>query len=100
MPSKSNPDISEREELQFVSEKIGKKVGLLNEEPPLPDESAYLLEWYHEISSRETLTYLELESWSKMTKRNIKPYEAQALINIDRELRAAQSRFLRKDGKN
>lgn len=100
MPSKSNPEISERKELEFVSGKIGKPAGLLSKETPLPEEAEYLLEWFFEISPSETLTYLEVQAWAHLTGRDLKPYESKALIMLDREHRSAQNRYYRKAGKN
>jgi len=100
MPSTSNPEISERKELEFVSEKIGKPAGLLAKEIPLPREAEYLLQWFFEISPSETLTYLEIQAWAQLTGRDLKPYESRALIMLDRELRTAQNRYHRKAGKN
>ena len=46
---------------------------------------AYLLKWYYDIGPSEALTYTEIQAFSEVTARSIKPWEAETLIAIDRK---------------
>ena len=55
----------------------------LNEIPKLPELFAHLWEYYTELNGAEALTFSEIESWSRITKRNIESYEALILKRLD-----------------
>ena len=52
--------------------------------PEVPDEFAYLWQWYFEVKRTSApITWEELQSWSRITATPICGRDAQALIKID-----------------
>jgi hypothetical protein len=86
---------------QYVAKARGSNAGLLiAEEKEPPEETVYLLQWYSELSGAENLTYSEIESWSKLKKRDLEPFEVDALIALDRIKRTADFENMSKGSDN
>lgn len=62
----------------------GKKPKQLEEQPTLPEELWHLWEWFLELNNPGELTFQEIESWSRLTCRNVTSTEAQVLRKLDR----------------
>lgn len=58
----------------------------------VPEEVEYLWNWYKEVHGHDDLTHLEIAAWAANTGVRIRPWEALALIRIDRERWAAIAR--------
>ena len=43
----------------------------------------YILDWFWEIKRGETLTFQEIETWSRLTGRDIQPQEVAILMELD-----------------
>ena len=62
------------------------------EEPELPLEAQYLWAWFQEISRARggngfgpnPISFLEVYAWSTLTGMEIRPFEVEAIIAIDR----------------
>ncbi|QXO06605.1 hypothetical protein PHAGE_BARTON_17 [Acinetobacter phage Barton] len=52
--------------------------------PKLEPELSHLMDWFHQVQGSSRLTWTELKAWSEMTCTNLKPYEAEALMVLDR----------------
>ena len=59
---------------------------LLKNVPKIPEGMRYLVDWYYELQSSEPLNYREIQAWSEVTGKHIKPWEAELLASIDRIL--------------
>lgn len=44
----------------------------------------YLLAYYYEVAGADALTYAEIQAYSQITQKDIRPWEAEALVAIDR----------------
>jgi hypothetical protein len=63
--------------------------------PPLPPCVAYLYEWAMGLFGRSgigmegvaPLTFTTIESWARLTDRNLEPHEVEALLEIDLAMR-------------
>lgn len=60
-----------------------KKPKELEDQPPLPYETAHLWSWYLELNTKETLTFSEIEAWSRLTCKTVTAQEAEALKRLD-----------------
>lgn len=54
----------------------------LEDLPPKPEGFDYLHEWLQELP--KPLTYSELESWARLTGRNLRHWEVEVLMALDR----------------
>ena len=86
---------------EHVAKARGTNEGLLiAEEKEPPEATLYLLQWYFELSGAENLTYSEIESWSKLKKRELEPFEVDALMTLDRMKRVADFESMNKGSEN
>lgn len=61
------------------------------EPPSFPDSIAYLWDWASELHGRSgigqydvhPLTYTTIAAWVKLTGRDPRPHEVEALLNVD-----------------
>lgn len=59
--------------------------------PELPAEIAHVWDWFDELHSARTsngfgpnaLTYSEIEAWNRLTAREVRPFEVEAIKRID-----------------
>lgn len=73
-----------RASLQQVWKTLGRKPKQLAEAPEMPEELAYVWEWYREVFSGQPLTFSELHHWSVMTGKRLLGWEAELIRSIDR----------------
>ncbi|ALH23698.1 hypothetical protein PaMx11_24 [Pseudomonas phage PaMx11] len=73
-----------RASLQQVWKTLGRKPKQLAEAPEMPEELAYVWEWYREVFSGQPLTFSELHHWSVMTGKRLLGWEAELIKSIDR----------------
>lgn len=76
--------MSLRKHLLQVQKATGKVPRELAEFPELPEPVAYLWRWFWEAKGAGPLTYAEIKSWSELTATPLAPFEAQALMELDR----------------
>lgn len=62
----------------------GRQPAQLASAQPIPDELAYVWEWYREVCGHEPITWSELNSWSQMTGKRLLGWEAELIRSIDR----------------
>jgi hypothetical protein len=55
-----------------------------------PPELDYLWLWFCQVCTAERLTFSELDSWMRLSRRNLEPWEVEALMMLDR-VRAKES---------
>lgn len=61
------------------------------EGPPIPYAIEYLWDWFNELergrgidmNGPSPITYESIDSWARLTDRNPKPYEVNALFILD-----------------
>lgn len=81
-PKGSNSSL--RSHLEQVYKQTGVKPKQLAEQPEKPEELEYLYNWFLElVRFHVPLTYAELESWSRLTKVDLKSWETHVLINLE-----------------
>ena len=59
--------------------------------PELPECAKHVWDWYQELDSKRTwgmssanpISFLEIDSWSKLTKNNLLQWELDAINSID-----------------
>lgn len=61
----------------------GKKPAGLEQEE-LPECLAHIWLYYNEVFTGEALTYSELYSWSRMTRRNLSAFEVDLIKSLER----------------
>lgn len=52
--------------------------------PKLPEELAYVWEWFREVFNGEPLTFTELYHWAQMTGKRPSGWEADLIKSLDR----------------
>ena len=67
--------------------------------PPIPYELDHIWNWWIELDKTRqvgmeecSITYSEIESWSRLLKIDVTPFEVQCLIGIDSLAAASRSR--------
>ncbi|QOI69761.1 tape measure chaperone [Acinetobacter phage DMU1] len=73
-----------RKHLEQVKKQTGNTPQQLRDLPPPPEELDHILDWYYQVAGTSRLTWVELQAWSDITKTLLKPYEAEAIMAIDR----------------
>lgn len=71
--------------LGHVAAQLGrppKQLQLLSQHE-LPEEAAYVWEWYQEVFNGGRLTYVELDAWARLTRRRLEPWEVDVLKSLD-----------------
>ena len=63
---------------------LGRKPRQLLDAPALPEELAYVWEWYREVFTGQPLTFSELHHWSALTGKRLLGWEAELIKSIDR----------------
>lgn len=78
---KKGPDkrITIRAQLEAMAKKTGKRPARLDG-PPLPDEIAYIWQWY--CSARPIDSLAELKAWADMSGRTLKSYEIELMRSL------------------
>ena len=69
----------------------GKVPEMLANAPTLPDEVAYLWDWFIELHSArassgfgiQPISYLEIKAWSQLNQIHLTPWELHALKRLD-----------------
>lgn len=56
----------------------------LADAPEMPQELGYLWEWFREVFTGQPLTFGEMESWSNMTGKRLRGWEAELIKSLDR----------------
>lgn len=59
--------------------------------PSCPESMRYLVQWAHELHGRSgfgsvgvvPLTYPVIESWARLTRRTVQPWDVDALLALD-----------------
>ena len=54
------------------------------EGPPLPDEVAYLWQWFCDMVGGESLTHTEISAWSELNRIHLEPREVEVIRQLDR----------------
>ena len=52
--------------------------------PEMPEGLEYLWEWYLDLQGVSKLSYMEIESWARMTGKHIRFWEAEMLMSLFR----------------
>tara|TARA_R110000765_G_scaffold44477_3_gene92166 strand:- start:135 stop:347 length:213 start_codon:yes stop_codon:yes gene_type:complete len=60
----------------------GEKPKELADQPDCPEEFAYIWEWFWQISPNFNFT--EIQSWSLLTRRDLRAWEAELLVSLSR----------------
>ncbi|MGI9277483.1 MAG: phage tail assembly chaperone [Endozoicomonas sp.] len=76
--------VTRRQSLQQVWKSTGRQPEALADQPPLPEELAYLWEWFLELRTSEALTFTEIHYWTQLTQKRIRGWEVDVLRSIDR----------------
>lgn len=78
---KKGPDkrITIRAQLEAMAKKTGKRPARLDG-PPLPDEVAYIWQWY--CSARPIDSLAELKAWADLHGRRLKPHEIDLMRRL------------------
>jgi len=63
---------------------LKRKPPQLADAPEMPQELGYLWEWFREVFTGRELTYGEMESWSRMTGKRLRGWEAELIKSLDR----------------
>lgn len=79
----STSGTSEKDHLLAVAKQTGKLPAKLAEQPKCPEAFAHLWQWFLEIQTSESLTFAEIEAWSRLTHRRITGQEAAILRRLD-----------------
>lgn len=64
--------------------------------PDLPNTVGYLWAWFAELASCRSvgmaginpINFVDIDAWSRLTGRNVQPYEVRALLDLDRVMRS------------
>lgn len=62
---------------------MGRKPEQLANQPKLPELFKYIWIWFLELHSKEALSYVEIESWSRLTNISLLPQEVEVLRKLD-----------------
>lgn len=76
--------ITLRASLMQVWKTTKRQPAQLAECPELPEQFEYLWGWFSELFSGSRFTHLELQAWAAMTGNQLKPWETQVLMTLDR----------------
>lgn len=49
----------------------------------LPESMEYIWGWYDELFNGGKISYMELDSWSRLTRRRLEPWEVGAIRALD-----------------
>lgn len=77
-------NITVRTSLEQVAKSTGKRPKDLDHGKPLPEELVYLWEWFVSVHSNERLSYSELNNWSDLKSVNLRPWEVDAIMKLER----------------
>lgn len=70
------------EGLEMASRKLGRE-DILELELPLPACGEHIWDWYLQLqSTSETVTYQEIEAWSRLTNAQARPEEVLILMDM------------------
>jgi hypothetical protein len=83
--------VTKRKSLEQVYETTGKMPDRLAEEPELSAAGLHIWNWFLELSSVRgssgfgplPISFLEMQSWSQLTGKDISPFEVRAIKTID-----------------
>lgn len=78
----SQTGTSEKENLLQVFKQTGRLPKELAEQPRLPELFGHVWEWFTELHCSEVLEYSEIESWSRLTHRNVTASEVSILRKL------------------
>ena len=67
-----------------VAKTLGRKPKQLADAPELPEELAYIWEWFREVFAGEPLSYVEMQAWSTMSGKRVQGWEAELIKSLDR----------------
>ncbi|WP_440056195.1 phage tail assembly chaperone [Pseudoalteromonas sp. T1lg65] len=76
--------LTRKQALKQVWKTTGHKPAELAEQVALPDELAYLWQWYLELKSDKPLNFTEIHHWSSLTRKHLRSWEVDLLRSIDR----------------
>ena len=87
MPIKgSKGGLTQRKNLEQVAKATKKRPSQLDQRVPEPLK--HLWKWYDkELKWSSPLSYLELEAWSRLTRREVTAVEVDVLMNLDKHYR-------------
>jgi hypothetical protein len=74
---------SKKENLLAVWKQTKRKPKELEEQPPLPPLMAHFWGWYMELHNGEKLRFSEIESWGRLTGRDVTPQEVEILKTLN-----------------
>jgi len=87
-----------RAHLEAAAERGSSRALCELEGPEFPETLAYLWDWTRELRSAprvgvngvEPISWADIDSWARLTGRDLATHEVQALIALDHTLHAAQ----------
>lgn len=82
-----------RDQLEQVYKTTGVLPEQLLQHKEMPEELAYVWEWFLELKRSAKITWMELAAWSNLKKLSITPFEADLIMNLD----SAHIEVLRRD---
>ena len=81
--------VTKREHLKQIIKtykQVGKDYEKQEEEitvEPYPPETGYLLTWYYELKRAGGITFTEIDSWARLYRRSVEPFEVEIIMQLD-----------------
>ena len=70
-------------QLEQVYKATGKKPQQLAELQDPPDELLYVWRWWKDLRKLDRLTFAEIESWSRLMRIDVSPWEVDLIMSLD-----------------
>jgi len=72
-------------------ESVERQTGVRPEEldsVDVPDEAEYIWAWYWEMNRAESLSFAEIEAWTRLTGIALSPWEVRTIKSMDKAVQA------------